>query len=64
MVRTADAIRLSQLQQRFEQERQARLKAEARLNGTRSALLRAQAIIARQRADAAAAKLDKPPLKG
>ena len=58
---TAEARRMAQLSQQLDQERIARRQAEHRLAGTRSALARAQALIAKQRAEEAAAKAADDP---
>ena len=50
---------MAQLSQQLDQERIARRQAEMKLAGTRSALLRAQAQLAKQKAADAAAKAEQ-----
>jgi hypothetical protein len=52
---------MAQLTQQLDQERIARRQVEHRLAGTRSALARAQALLAKQRAEEAAAKAEQHP---
>ena len=52
-MQTADARRFAELQRRCEQERALRLAAEQRAAGLKSAVMRMQAQLARQKAEAA-----------
>jgi hypothetical protein len=50
-MKAAEARRILELQRKFEQERTKRLAAEQRAAGLRSAVLRMQAMLARQKAE-------------
>jgi hypothetical protein len=53
---TAEARQINQLRLQLDQERTARRQAEYKVAGLRSTVVRLQALIAKQRAEEAAAK--------